>query len=137
MATELNKEEARLVGVLRAIKDFNREDLIDSSDVGLALEALQAVFDLDKRENELSSAQLKALLVGFVAGLAASRASGPDPDEYEYIQQPVYTPGPEADYEQTPFTGGPSGGVAVGQGSDPRYVTQSGGSGDNKEAEPS
>lgn len=112
MAT-LDKEEAQLLAVYRAINEFDNVDLVDVSDVGVILSGLRAVVNLDAKEEELNSVALKALIYGFVAGIAATRAHSVRPEFVDFA--------PEAE-----FIGGPTGGVATGQGEDPAFVTQSG-----------
>lgn len=125
----LNTEEARLVAIYRAIKDLERPELVSAGDVGEIHELIGFVFDVEKKENDLSAQELRALLLGFVGGLGASRIYfGPAeelPDEH-------YTPEIE---DETYFQGGRTGGTAEGQGSDPRYVVQTGVHGNENKSE--
>lgn len=142
--TDLDKNEARLISIHRAIKELNANLLISEEDVGTAFVALHQVFpDLEEKETKLSADALKALVLGFVGGLAATRIPeaeellayesnveieepellGPPEDRPRY---PANAPTAEEEITQTSFKGGPSGGTAEGQGKDPKYVTQSG-----------
>lgn len=108
----LNEEETRLIGVHRAIVKFNKTHLVDTSDASAVYEALKSIVDLDELEKK-SNEEVQAHIQGFLHGLAAARIEG--------------TPYELSDFDQTEFVGeGPSGGVAVGQGQDSRYVNQSG-----------
>lgn len=125
---DLTTEEARLVAVSRAIKEFDTDALISLDDVGDALGALEAVFKMDEKEKDLKADGMKVFLLGFVGGLAASRMQQivAEHTAREYYEHPQYTPPPDEEVEGTQFVGGPSGGVAVGQGEDPSLVTQTG-----------
>lgn len=116
----LSKEEAQLIAVYRAIAEFDNETILSKEEVGELYAALKHVIDLDEKTQELNNAEVKILLYGFVAGVAAARVPA-------FLEQArnLYS-GPDPDEEETYFKGGPTGGVAEGQGQDPRYVTQSG-----------
>lgn len=112
----LTVEEARLLAVYRAIKEFDQPNLVSTSDVGAAVQAFSSVVDVEKEEKDLSNKELQLLIRGFVAGLAAGAPSPPDLfDGYMEFD-------PES---RTEFKGGHTGGTAVGQGEDPRYVESS------------
>lgn len=124
---EISEQEARLIGLLRAIREFDSPTLITVDDVGDALTSLESVTDIATYEKEKSQKEVKAFVLGFVTGLGASRLPQVIEDQYEQAmyELPPYSPPPEAD-ERPPYTGGPTGGVVEGQGTDPNLVTQSG-----------
>lgn len=111
---DLNTEEARLVAVHRAIKELDQTDLISADDASIACVLLGNFFN-DEKIEKLDSDSVKALILGFVAGLAATRVQ--DEPDYQWVP---------AEQGETQFIGGPTGGVAVGQGEDPRFITQTG-----------
>lgn len=117
----LDTYEARLVGIARAIKELEHPELIDSSDVGPALDALESTFDLEKKESDLSAKEMRSLLLGFVGGLGA--ATGPQP---QFADEPLLYGYPLEEEEEGEFVGGPTGGAALQQGEDDRFVNQSG-----------
>lgn len=114
---ELTDDEARLIGVARAIRKFDNQILVSDEEVGEVLGAIDSVTDLGAIEKNYTSEQLKVFLYGFVAGFGAVK-----------LPQILAEVGQIRDYteEETHFTGGPSGGVAEGQGTDSRFVKQSG-----------
>lgn len=112
MATvELNTREARLIGVLRAIEQLAKPELIDVSDLGDVIVALEEVVDIAQLEQALSQSELKNFIRGFITGMGATRLA---------------PPAPQFEYPEGTFLGGPTGGVAEEQGLDPNFVTQSG-----------
>lgn len=121
---EVSTDEARLVSVFRAIKELNSPTLIEVEDVGDAVALLQQVLDLEKYEKSADAGQLKFLVLGFVAGLAASRISQLTQLEGELFDGPE---GPvPAEYLDETVAGGRSGGVVAGQGKSDKYVAQTG-----------
>lgn len=79
----LSTEEARLVGVYRAIGRFKEEDIVRAQDASLLLSYFQFLADVP--ELEKSDTNLELFLDGFVAGFAAGRLSGAgiDPETFE------------------------------------------------------
>lgn len=132
-AVDVTNREGRLIGVARAIESFNNESLVELSDVGDVLRSLEVIFDIEEKEKDLNSKELKALLLGFVGGLAASRLpqllaeqEAAQLEALEYLDsQPPYTVTDDAD-DRPAYTGGPTGGVIEGQGTDPDLVSQTG-----------
>lgn len=120
----LKVDEARLLAVYRAIKELDRPTEISVADVGAALAALEGSYDLEKEERALSAKELGLLIRGFVGGLGAAN---PAPVSYDFNS---FDPD-----EVTQFQGGHTGGTAVGQGEDNRYVASSADYGKSEEGE--
>lgn len=122
---KLTKEEKRLLGIFRAIKEFDLPVLMSEQDTSAAYTALQEVSDLEKIEKKYSEKEISAYLLGFVSGLGATRIS--DVMEAASAMEDYYAAS-EEDYEEEEFgqATAPTGGVIKGQGKDPRYVKQTG-----------
>lgn len=116
-----DKQEARVIALHRAIKELDYPQLLDINDLGAAYEALVSLVDLDKEEEALSGDQLKAMIRGFVVGLAATRLA-----QLAERQGPMYTLPPDEEMDPIEYSGGPTGGIVKGQGDDPAYVKQTG-----------
>lgn len=122
MSTDEQKvHEARLVAVSRAIQTLARPGLVGRADVGYVLAALEEIVDLDQKQDELSSKELRQLIEGFVAGFAIANVQEAEP---EYLPFDGYFQNP--DPQEGVFEGGPSGGTAIQQGNDPNFITQTG-----------
>lgn len=132
MSDELSTEETRLLGIHRAIKKLDKPDLVDTADASELLVGLGQAFDLDKIEADLSTDELKALMLGFVGGVAAlidrqrpETPFGISEEDYMRIAQEGFEAG-EVDLDK-PIAGGKSNQIVAGQETDsPDYVKQTG-----------
>lgn len=122
MQINVNTDEARLISVYRAISDLETTNsVLQVSDASAVLEALKESIDLDQAEKDLSGTELRALIKGFALGLSAASGVPTSENDIEFIpDHDVYEPANET------ISGGPTGGVVAGQGTDPRYVNQTG-----------
>jgi hypothetical protein len=121
----LNKDEAHLVALYRAIAQVDHK-LVGVDDVGGLLQLLELVINLDEVEETLAPKEVKQLLRGFIAGIAAVRE-----EQYNLAVERYNVEAPPWEDEEngsspTYFEGGHTGGTAVGQGEDPQYVAQTG-----------
>lgn len=81
MSVELSTQEARLVGVYRAIARFSEKELIRPSDASLLVGYFEHLADVETLES--STANLELFLDGFVAGVAAGRLASANIDPSE------------------------------------------------------
>lgn len=119
----LSNDEAQVIAVYRAIQELDAPVLVSVEDVGDVLASLRQVVDLEKKEKDLDKDSLKALIFGFVAGMGATNIPAAIEAQERDEAYALYRAASEPDTE---FSGGPTGGVAKGQGDDPRFVKQTG-----------
>lgn len=135
LSLKVDTVEARIIAIHRAViklsktSEFVRE-LVSPAECGSLLEGLQEAVDLQSLESDsdFTAAEMRALIEGFISGIAASRAAALAA-EGMYLEDPSTEEEAveEEDFSGEDVAGGPSNGIVAGQlTGDPRYVRQSG-----------
>lgn len=137
MDDKKTKDEELLIELFRAITELDEPSLVSTADVGDILHAYKGIVEV----KNLEGYEVRSVQFGFVAGLAAIADHQQQPSLIDEYGTTLLEPAPAQYYdapaeprfppnavpgEQGHFVGGPTGGVALEQGKEENFVSQSG-----------